>query len=211
MAWLDRGTRFGRGEAPVPGTVRRWRTVSLLAVAYLMTAVDMLIVNVALPTIGRKLHSPGAGPAVGGDRVRADLGRVLAARGPGRRLARPQPPVHGRAGDLHRGLAGLRAGHQRHVPDRHARHPGPGRRGGAARRAVDSDEHVQRGRRAQQGAGAVGAIGASGATVGVLAGGLLARCASWQYIICLNVPAGATIRVTRVLQQPGVPLVCSKC
>src|SRR5437879_8588429 len=39
-----------------PGGVRRWRGFSLLAVAYFMTAVDLLIVNVALPTIGAKLH-----------------------------------------------------------------------------------------------------------------------------------------------------------
>ena len=40
-----------RGSAP-PGEVRRWRAFTLLAVAYFMTAVDLLIVNVALPTIG---------------------------------------------------------------------------------------------------------------------------------------------------------------
>ena len=55
---------------------------------------------------------PRAGPAVGGDRLRADLRRVPAARRPGRRPARPPAPVHGRAGHLHRGLARLRAGHQ---------------------------------------------------------------------------------------------------
>ena len=38
------------------GEVRRWRAFSLLAVAYFMTAVDLLIVNVALLTIGVKLH-----------------------------------------------------------------------------------------------------------------------------------------------------------
>ena len=36
--------------------VRRWRAFALLAVACFMTAVDMLIVNVALPTIGLRLH-----------------------------------------------------------------------------------------------------------------------------------------------------------
>jgi MFS family permease len=36
--------------------VHRWRAFTLLAVAYFMTAVDMLVVNVALPTIGLKLH-----------------------------------------------------------------------------------------------------------------------------------------------------------
>jgi MFS family permease len=42
----------------VPGGVRRWRAFSLLAVAYFMTIMDLTIVNVALPTIGRKLHFP---------------------------------------------------------------------------------------------------------------------------------------------------------
>src|SRR2546422_652279 len=40
----------------VPESVHRWRAFSLLAVALFMTAVDMLVVNVALPTIGVKLH-----------------------------------------------------------------------------------------------------------------------------------------------------------
>jgi MFS family permease len=44
-------------DAPdAPGAVHRWRAFALLAVAYFMTAVDLLIVNVALPTIGGKLH-----------------------------------------------------------------------------------------------------------------------------------------------------------
>src|ERR1700733_8949373 len=38
--------------------VRRWRAFALLVVAYFMTIVDLTIVNVALPTIGVKLHSP---------------------------------------------------------------------------------------------------------------------------------------------------------
>ena len=56
MTSLDRRTGVSRGEAATPGGVRRWRAFSLLAVTYLMTAVDLTIVNVALPTIGRKLH-----------------------------------------------------------------------------------------------------------------------------------------------------------
>ena len=38
---------------PVP---HRWRAFAVLAVSYFMTIVDLTIVNVALPTIGRKLH-----------------------------------------------------------------------------------------------------------------------------------------------------------
>ena len=40
--------------------VRRWRAFALLAVAFFMTIVDLTITNVALPTIGRKLHFPEA-------------------------------------------------------------------------------------------------------------------------------------------------------
>ena len=34
----------------------RWRAFTLLAVAYFMTIIDVTIVNVSLPTIGRDLH-----------------------------------------------------------------------------------------------------------------------------------------------------------
>jgi MFS family permease len=36
--------------------VHRRRVFAVLAVSYFMTIVDLTIVNVALPTIGRKLH-----------------------------------------------------------------------------------------------------------------------------------------------------------
>ena len=36
--------------------INRWQAFALLAVSYFMTIVDLTIVNVALPTIGRKLH-----------------------------------------------------------------------------------------------------------------------------------------------------------
>src|SRR5258705_1078004 len=36
--------------------INRWRAFSLLAVAFFMTIIDLTIVNVSLPTIGRDLH-----------------------------------------------------------------------------------------------------------------------------------------------------------
>src|SRR5258708_25434142 len=36
--------------------VRRWRAFAVLAVSFFMTVADLAIVNVALPTVGRKLH-----------------------------------------------------------------------------------------------------------------------------------------------------------
>src|ERR1700684_2128904 len=58
MTSVDPRNDIGGAAATAPGEVRRWRAFSLLAVAYFMTAVDLLIVNVALPTIGVKLHFP---------------------------------------------------------------------------------------------------------------------------------------------------------
>src|SRR6059036_2079963 len=37
-------------------STHRWRAFALLAVAYFMTIIDLTIVNVSLPTIGRDLH-----------------------------------------------------------------------------------------------------------------------------------------------------------
>src|SRR6516165_1965959 len=36
--------------------INRWRAFALLAVSYFMTIIDLTIVNVSLPTIGRDLH-----------------------------------------------------------------------------------------------------------------------------------------------------------
>ena len=58
MTSLDRTDNVSRGEAAIPGEARRWQAFSLLAVAFFMTVIDLTIVNVALPTIGRKLTSP---------------------------------------------------------------------------------------------------------------------------------------------------------
>src|SRR5256885_17117207 len=42
-------------------TIHRWRAFAVHAVAFLMTIVDLTIVNVALPTIGRNLHFSESG------------------------------------------------------------------------------------------------------------------------------------------------------
>src|SRR6201989_705846 len=36
--------------------IHRWRAFALLAIAYFMTIIDLTIVNVSLPTIGKDLH-----------------------------------------------------------------------------------------------------------------------------------------------------------
>jgi MFS family permease len=46
----------GAPMTPTSPKIKRWRAFALLAVAFFMTIIDLTIVNVALPTIGRDLH-----------------------------------------------------------------------------------------------------------------------------------------------------------
>ena len=191
MTSLEDRTDISHGEAAVPGIPRRWRAFWLLAVAFLMTIIDLTIVNVALPTIGRKLHFP-----------ESDLQWVVTAYGLtfGGFLL-----LGGRAADL--------LGRRRLFMAGLAIFTGASL--ACALAASDTFLIVMRG---VQGLGAAvvlpaalsivmnmfgegaelnkalgiwGGVGAAGATVGVLAGGLLTRYGGWQYIFYLNVPIGA--------------------
>jgi len=179
------------GEPAAPGEVRRWRAFSLLGVAFLMTVIDLAIVNVALPTIGRQLHFPQSdlqwvvtayaltfgGFLLLGGRAADLLGR--------RRLFMVGLAVFTGASlacalatddtflIIMRGVQGLGAAVV--VP--------------AALSIVMN--MFSEGAERNKALGIWGGIGAAGATVGVLAGGLLTRYAGWQYIFYLNVPIGA--------------------
>ena len=180
------------GEPTAPGEVRRWRAFSLLGVAFLMTVIDLAIVNVALPTIGRQLHFPQSdlqwvvtayaltfgGFLLLGGRAADLLGR--------RRLFMVGLAVFTGASlacalatddtflIIMRGVQGLGAAVV--VP--------------AALSIVMN--MFSEGAERNKALGIWGGIGAAGATVGLLAGGLLTRYAGWQYIFYLNVPIGAT-------------------
>ncbi len=91
-------------------------------------------------------------PDVGGDRLRADLRRLSAARRMGGRPTRAPPRDHRRPCRVHRSFTRSLAGRQRGGPDRDARRPGSRRGDVPPRRPVDNSEHVHRRRRAQQSA-----------------------------------------------------------
>jgi EmrB/QacA subfamily drug resistance transporter len=186
---------------------RRWRAFSLLAVAYFMTAVDLLIVNVALPTIGVKLHFPEAdlqwvvtayaltfgGFLLLGGRAADLLGRrrmfmaglaLFTAASLACALATSDTFLI-----IMRGVQGL----------------------GAAAVLPAALSIVMKmfpeGAERNKALGLWGAIGASGATVGVLAGGALTRYAGWPYIFYLNVAVGgaALLLARRVVPESRLP------
>ena len=136
--------------------VHRWRAFAVLAVSFFMTVADLAIVNVALPTIGRKLHMPesslqwvvtGYALTFGGFLLLGGRAADLLGR---RRILMAGLAVF-TAASLGCGLATTDV-----VADPDARPAGTGRGGGASGGAVDRDEHVPRRRRAEQGAGRVG-------------------------------------------------------
>jgi EmrB/QacA subfamily drug resistance transporter len=171
--------------------VRRWRAFALLVVAYFMTIVDLTIVNVALPTIGVKLHFPESdlqwvvtayGLTFGGFLLLGGRAADLLGR---RRLLMVGLSVFSAASlacglattdtflIIMRGIQGL--GAAMILP--------------AALSIVMN--MFSEGAERNKALGVWGAAGAMGATVGLLAGGLLTRYMGWQYIFFVNVPIGA--------------------
>jgi EmrB/QacA subfamily drug resistance transporter len=191
MTSLDRRTDARQEGAAPPGDVRRWRAFALLAAAFLMTIVDLTITNVALPTIGRKLHFPETdlqwvvtayaltfgGFLLLGGRAADMLGRrrlfmaglaIFTAASLACALATTDTFLI-----IMRGIQGLGAAVL--LP---------------AALSIVMNMFAE-GAERNKALGIWGGIAATGATIGLLAGGLLTRYAGWQYIFYLNVLIGA--------------------
>ncbi len=202
MTSLDRQEHLGGKGAALPAGAHRWRAFSLLAVAYFMTAVDLTIVNVALPTIGAKLHFPESdlqwvvtaysltfgGFLLLGGRAADLLGRrrlfmtglvIFAGASLACALAAGETFLI-----IMRGIQGLGAAIV--LP--------------AALSIVMN--MFPEGAERNKALGAWGGIGASGATIGLLAGGTLTRYAGWQYIFYLNVAVGAAVLLLTLRAVP---------
>src|SRR5579859_6730359 len=191
MTSLDRRNDVTQEEAAAPGDVRRWRAFALLAVAYFMTIVDLTITNVALPTIGRKLHFAeqdlqwvvtAYALTFGGFLLLGGRAADLAGR---RRLFMAGLALFTAASlacalatadtflIILRGIQGLGAAVL--LP---------------AALSIVMNMFAE-GAERNKALSAWSGIGATAASVGLLAGGLLVRYAGWQYIFYLNVPIGA--------------------
>ena len=171
--------------------LHRWRAFAVLVVSYFMTIVDLTIVNVSLPTIGRALHFSESnlqwvvtaygitfgGFLLLGGRAADLLGRrrillaglvLFTAASLGAGLARSEGLLIAM-----RGLQGFGAAVV--LP--------------AALSIVMN--MFPEGAERNKALGLWGAIGAAGATIGLITGGLVTRYIGWQYIFFLNVPIGA--------------------
>src|ERR671934_1790684 len=172
--------------------IHRWRAFAVLAVSYFMTIIDLTIVNVALPTIGRDLHFSESnlqwvvtaygltfgGFLLLGGRAADLLGRrrilllglgIFTPASLGAALATSDGFLIAM-----RGLQGLGAAVV--LP--------------AALSIVMN--MFSEGAERNKALGIWGGIGALGATVGLIAGGFVTRYVGWEYIFFLNVPIGAT-------------------
>jgi EmrB/QacA subfamily drug resistance transporter len=178
-----------------PRHTNRWRAFALLAVAYFMTTVDLTIVNVSLPTIGRDL---GFSPT--------DLQWVATAYaltfGGFLLLGGRAADLLGRRRTLMLGLGvftgaslgcALATGAAFLVAMRAAQGLGAALMIPAALSIVMN--MFREGAERNKALGIWGGLGAAGGTIGLIAGGAITRYIGWQYIFYLNVPIGTAALV----------------
>src|SRR5213595_2209201 len=142
----------------------RWRILAVVASAFFMTILDVSIVNVALPSIGRDLHFSQANLQWVITAYAIAFGGFLLLGGRAADLlGRRRVFIVGVALFT---IASLVCG-------------------------LAQSEGMLIASRAVQGLG--GALGGSGAAVGVLAGGVLTKYLGWEWIFFVNVPVGALV------------------
>jgi len=172
--------------------IKRWRAFALLVVAYFMVVIDLTIVNVSLPTIGRDLHFSETSLQWVVTAYALTFGGFLLLGGRaadllGRRRILILGLAVFTAASLACGLAGSEAFL---IGSRAVQGLGAAIMLPAALSIVMN--MFAEGAERNKALGLWGAIAASGATVGLITGGLITRYAGWQYIFYLNVPIGVT-------------------
>lgn len=207
---IDRESTVATPKTPT-SRIHRWRAFTLLAVAYFMTTVDLTVVNVSLPTIGRDLHFSATslqwvatayaiaygGFLLLGGRVADLFGRrrvLMSALGAftaaslGCALAPSGVFLIG-----FRAIEGLGAAVM--LPTGMSIVTGIFAEGAERNKAL----------------GIWGVLGATGGTIGLLTGGLITRYIGWQYIFYLNVPIGTlALTLSPRLLPRGAPHASSR-
>ena len=176
---------------PTSANINRWRAFALLAVSFFMAIIDLTIVNVSLPTIGRDLHFSETGLQWVVTAYALTFGGFMLLGGRAADLL-------GRRRIFMAGLAlftlaslgaALSTGEMALIAARAVQGLGAAIMLPAALSIVMN--MFAEGAERNKALGIWGGLGAGGATVGVIAGGLLTRYAGWEYIFYLNVPIGA--------------------
>jgi EmrB/QacA subfamily drug resistance transporter len=170
---------------------QRWKALTIVCAAFFMTVLDVSIVNVALPSIGKSLHFSEqslqwvitayaitfGGFLLLGGRAADLLGR--------RRVFYVGVAVFTIASFL----CGLAWSEGVLVGARAVQGIGAAIISPAALSIITTS--FEEGPERNKALGIWGAIGGSGAAVGVLAGGLLTKYLGWEWIFFVNVPVGA--------------------
>ncbi|MGZ4354081.1 MAG: MFS transporter [Gaiellaceae bacterium] len=178
----------------------RWQALALVCAAMFMTILDVSIVNVALPTIGTKLHF-----------TRENLQWVISAYaiayGGFLLLGGRSADLLGRRRVFMTGLTiftlasltcGLAQSEGMLIASRAVQGFGAAIIAPAALSIVTT--LFAEGPERNKALGIWGAVGGSGAAVGVLAGGVLTKYLGWEWIFFVNVPVGAlALSLTRPL------------
>src|ERR671917_1544686 len=194
--------------SPPDETRRPWSALILLSVAQFMVVLDITVVNVALPSIGRDLGIAGADLQwVVSIYVLLTGGLLLLGGRIADVLARRAVFLAGltlfTAASL---LSGLAESGAMLIASRAAQGVGAALLTPAALSIVTS--YYTGGQRAKA-LGAWSAIGSAGAAVGVVLGGVLTTWLSWEWIFLVNVPigVGAALLAPRVI--PAAPRAAS--
>ncbi len=187
--------------------IHRRLAFALLAVSYFMTTVDLTIVNVSLPTIGRDLHFSETNLQWVATAYALTFGGFLLLGG---RFA----DLLGRRRILMLGLGAftgaslgcaLSTGDVLLIAMRAAQGLGAAMMIPAALSIVMN--MFKEGAERNKALGIWGGLGAAGGTVGLIAGGVITRYVGWQYIFYLNVPIGIAALVLAPRIVPDSRLV----
>ena len=176
----------------------------IVCAGVVLASLDLFIVNVALPSIARDLHSQPQHALLGAERLRDRLRRAAGAVRPALRGARRAERLPARRARVHARLGRLRGRHQPRHADRLPGHAG--RRRGAA--DADLAEPGPRHHRAGEAPRLRCAPGPRSAVPRRRSARSSAACwsrASWRWVFFVNVPIGLVAVVVGWRRLPDVP------
>jgi EmrB/QacA subfamily drug resistance transporter len=183
-------------NAPAPALdPNRWKVLAIVGAAFLMTVLDVSIVNVALPTIGEKLHFTQ-------DNLQWIITAYAITFGGLLMLGGRAADLLGRRRVFFTGVAlftlasllcGLASSEGFLIVMRGIQGIGGAIVAPSALSLVSTA--FPEGAERNKALGVWGALGGSGAAIGVLLGGVLTKALGWEWIFFVNVPIGVLVLV----------------